>query len=60
VPIVTCIIGGHRYAVINVHTLDGVYSEQLVVKNADFEEETAESRLERWQRNWTPEAFGKA
>jgi hypothetical protein len=60
VPIVTCIIGGDIYAVINAYTLDGVCSEQLVVKNTDFEEETAESRLERWRRNWTPEAVERA
>lgn len=56
VPIVTCEIDGARYAVVNANTFDNVDRNQLVESIADFEGETAENRLARRRRNWTPEA----
>jgi hypothetical protein len=56
VPIVTCVIEGTRYAVVNVNTFDGVDRSQLVEAAADFDGETPENRLARRLRNWTPEA----
>jgi hypothetical protein len=57
-PIVTCEIGGARYAVVNVNTFDNVDLSQLVESATDFEGESTESRLARRRRNWTPEAVG--
>jgi hypothetical protein len=59
VPIVTCVIDGARYAVVNVNTFDNVDSAELSEARTDFEGETAESRLARRRRNWTPEATGR-
>jgi hypothetical protein len=56
VPVATCVIEGTRYAVVNVNTFDNVDRSQLVEAAADFEGETAESRLARRRHNWTPEA----
>ena len=59
IPIVTCLIEGTQYAVVNVNTFDNVDRSQLVEAAADFEGETAENRLARRRRNWTPEAVGR-
>ena len=59
IPIVTCLIEGTRYAVVNVNTFDNVDRSQLVETAADFEGETTENRLARRRRNWTPEAVGR-
>ena len=56
VPIVTCIMEGTRYAVLNSSTFDNVESSQLALSATDFEGETTEERLARRRRNWTPEA----
>ncbi len=56
VPASTCVIGGRRYAVLNVNTFDGVDRARLVERATYFEGETTESRLARRARNWTPEA----
>jgi hypothetical protein len=56
-PIVTCVIEGTRYAVVNVNTFDGVHRSQFVEAATDFEGETTENRLARRRRNWTPEAI---
>ena len=58
VPIVTCVIDGSRYAVLNANTFDGVDKSQLSQAGANFEGETVENRLARRRRNWTPEAVG--
>jgi hypothetical protein len=58
VPIVTCVIDGMRYAVLNVNTFDGVDRSQLIQSPTDFEGEATENRLARRRRNWTPEAAG--
>ena len=55
VPIVTCVIDGRRYAVLNANAFDDVDRSVLVEQPADFEGETVESRLARRRRNWTPE-----
>jgi hypothetical protein len=57
VPIVTCMIEGARYAVVNVNTFDDVDRSQLVEAVSNFEGETTESRLVRRRRNWTPEGI---
>ena len=56
VPIVTCMIEGARYAVVNANTFDNVGRSELVEAAADFESETTEVRLARRRRNWTPES----
>jgi hypothetical protein len=58
-PIVTCVIEGRRYAVVNVNTFDDVDKSELDTSRADFEGETLEIRLARRRRNWTPEADAK-
>lgn len=58
VPIVTCMMEGSRFAVVNATTFDGVESSQLAQTATDFEGETTEERLARRRRNWTPEAVG--
>jgi hypothetical protein len=60
VPIVTCVIEGARYAVVNVNTFDNVDHAELSEAQTDFEGETTDSRLARRRRNWTPEATGSA
>jgi hypothetical protein len=57
-PVVTCVIEGARYAVLNVNTFDDVDRSQLVETATNFEGETNENRLARRRRNWTPEAAG--
>ena len=56
IPIVTCMIDGTRYAVVNVNAFDDFDRSQLVKTATDFEGETTENRLARRRRNWTPEA----
>ncbi len=58
VPVVTCVIAGLRYAVVNATTFDGVEDSQLAQTATDFEGETLDERLARRRRNWTPEAVG--
>jgi hypothetical protein len=58
VPIVTCMIEGARYAVVNVNAFEDVDQSQLVATPADFEGEATDNRLARRLRNWTPEATG--
>ena len=55
VPIVTCMIDGGGYAVVNVNTLEDFDRSRLVKEAASFAGETAEKRLAR-RRHWTPEA----
>jgi hypothetical protein len=59
IPIVTCLIEGVSYAVVNANTFDNVDRSQLVETATNFEGETAENRLARRRRNWTPEAIGR-
>jgi hypothetical protein len=55
VPIVTSVLDGARYAVVNANTFDDVDRSELSESPADFEGEEMESRLARRRRNWTPE-----
>lgn len=58
VPVVTCVMNGTRYAVVNARTFDDAESLPLVQTVTDFEGETVDARLARRRRNWTPEAGG--
>jgi hypothetical protein len=58
VPIVTCVMDGARYAVVNANAFDIVDRAELAQAAADFEGESRDSRLARRRRNWTPEAAG--
>jgi hypothetical protein len=58
VPIVTCMIDGARYAVVNANAFDDVDRSHLAQAAANFEGEATENRLARRRRNWTPEAAG--
>jgi len=55
-PIVTCVIDGKRYAVVNVNTFEDVDPADLDRASTDFEGETTDSRLARRLHSWTPEA----
>jgi hypothetical protein len=55
VPIVTCVIDGGRYAVVNVNTFDNVDRTELSEAPTDFKGESTADRLARRRRNWTPE-----
>lgn len=55
-PIVTCPIDGHRYAVVNAYTFDDVDLSEMAVTSTDFEGENTDTRLVRRRQNWTPEA----
>jgi len=55
-PIATCVIGGTRYAVVNVNTFDRFDRSQLVKTATDFSSETVDGRLARRRHTWTPEA----
>jgi len=52
VPLVTCELDAHLYAVVNVNTFQGVDPTSLRRSAADFEGEDVESRLARRKRNW--------
>jgi hypothetical protein len=52
VPVVTSVIDGRIYAVVNVNGLDGLEEAQLRRSPANFEGEDVDSRLKRRQRNW--------
>ena len=52
VPLVTCELEGHRYAVVNVNAFENVDPSCLRRSAADFEGEDLESRLARRRRNW--------
>ena len=47
VPIVTCMIDGARYAVVNANAFDNVNRAQLAVSPANFDGETTGDRLAR-------------
>lgn len=52
VPLVTSDIAGRRYAVVNVHTLEGLAPSLLRPASASFDGESEADRLARRQRNW--------
>ena len=52
VPVVTSDVDGHRYAVVNVNTLEDVDRSWLRPSLSSFDGEDIGSRLERRKRNW--------
>ena len=52
VPLVTCDIDGHVYAVVNVNTFENVDPGWLQRSSASFDGEDVASRLARRRRNW--------
>jgi hypothetical protein len=52
VPLVTCELDAHLYAVVSVNAFQGVDPSCLRRSAADFEGEDVESRLARRKRNW--------
>jgi hypothetical protein len=52
VPVVTCELDSHVYAVVNVNTFQNVEPSWLQRSAADFEGEELDSRLARRKRNW--------
>lgn len=54
-PIVTCLIDGRRYAVVNANAFEGIDRSALIEARADFEGELLDVRMARRLRNWTPE-----
>ena len=52
VPLVTCELDTHLYAVVNVNTFQSLDPSCLRRSAADFEGEDVESRLARRKRNW--------
>lgn len=57
-PIVTSVIDGRRYGVVNVNTLTGIDSDRVVERPISFDDEDAFVRLARRARTWTPERVG--
>lgn len=55
VPVVTCVLDGERFGVLNVNAFDGIDAATLIETPADFESEGLEQRLARRRVNWTPE-----
>jgi hypothetical protein len=52
VPLVSCELDGHVYAVVNVNAFDNLDPSRIRRSAAHFEGEDAESRLARRKRNW--------
>jgi hypothetical protein len=52
VPVVTSLIAGRLYAVINVNAFDNVDAAMLRRSPASFDGEGQSDRLARRQRNW--------
>jgi hypothetical protein len=52
VPLVSCELDDHVYAVVNVNTFQSVDPSWLQRSAADFDGEDLQSRLARRKRNW--------
>lgn len=52
VPVVTSLIDGRLYAVVNVNAFEGIDRSRLRPVPASFEDETDATRLARRKRNW--------
>lgn len=52
VPVVTSLIDGRLYAVVNVNAFEGVAPALLRHAPANFDDEEPETRLARRKRNW--------
>lgn len=55
VPLVTSIIDGRVYAVVNINTFDGVDPARLAIAPASFDGEEVGDRLARRAHNWIPD-----
>ena len=51
-PLVTSLIDGATYAVVNVNTFDSVDRSRIRPQPATFEGEEVQARLDRRRRNW--------
>lgn len=47
-------IDGNDYAVVNVHTFEGIDSARLVSRTTNFDGESLDGRLGRRKKTWTP------
>ena len=54
VPVVTSRVGGRLYAVVNVHTMEGVDPALLRHSPVSFDAEDEATRLARRARGWIP------
>jgi hypothetical protein len=52
VPLVTSLIDGRLYAVVNVNTFEGVESSMLRRSSVTLDGEACDDRLARRKRNW--------
>ena len=52
VPVVTSVVDGRMYAVVNVHTLTNIAPEQISVAPVILDGELEPERLARRKRNW--------
>lgn len=52
VPVVTCRIDGHLYAVVSVNAFEGIAESLLRRAPASFDHEDTDTRLARRKRNW--------
>jgi hypothetical protein len=52
VPVVTGLIDGTLYAVVNVNSFEGVDPSLIRRESANFDNEDEAARLARWKRNW--------
>jgi hypothetical protein len=52
VPVVTSLIDGKFYAVVNVNSFEGVDPSFIRRESTDFDGEDEKARLARWKRNW--------
>ncbi|HSC24038.1 MAG TPA: hypothetical protein VLG08_10015 [Casimicrobiaceae bacterium] len=55
VPVVTSDIRGRRYAVVNANAFEGVDPSRLRRSSTNFDDEDADARLARRERNWIPD-----
>jgi hypothetical protein len=54
-PLVTALIDGRLYAVVNVNSFDNIERARVSVEPASFDGEDLSSRLERRRRHWIAE-----
>ena len=52
VPLVTSLIDGKLYAVVNVNSFEGVDPSLIRRESTNFDNEDERARLARWKRNW--------
>ena len=52
VPVVTSLIDGKLYAVVNVNAFEGIDQSLIRRMATNFDGEDTDSRVARWKRNW--------